>query len=85
VPIVDWPFTGAIVHVGPSCVVGIVLLVRVNGGSHDVYLRVLRPKIWVVPGLTWGGIMEVETHDMEGWVSVGDSLGGWHWPEKEAA
>ena len=67
------PYLGEIIHVGPTCQVGIVL----EANDTEIYVRVIQPKTITAPGVRWGGIMVVTTSDMEGWIAQTE----WHWPE----
>jgi hypothetical protein len=74
------PTNGRLVHVGPTCLVAVVL----DNRPGEVYVRVFLPAYFNTGQLQWGGIMAVQTHDQEGWVSFdGTTTQGvrWHWPE----
>lgn len=76
------PIPGEIVHVGPTCTPAICLDMRDTMGYKQVYVRVLRAKFLVTPGIEWGEVMPVETNDMEGWIDDKFSVLKWHWPER---
>ena len=76
------PEPGEIVHVGPLCFPAVVFYSTPGRFEEEIYVRVMVPKKALAPSLTWGGLMEVQAVDLEGWVAFGKTANNWHWPER---
>ena len=73
------PKSGEWVHVGPRCHPAVVFQ---QGDNTEIYVRELVPVTSTFDDLAWGKVMEVQTHDREGWISFGNGPTDWHWPER---
>ena len=82
------PRPGDVVHIGPKHRVGWVMITKeVDLGTSgavavEVYVRIMVPMQERTPGLTWGGMMQVESTDLEGWTDWQQAGICWHWPEE---